>query len=173
MITPELMSQLGLTNTAGDEAVVMAITTAAVNAAKLPALQSSLDLLRTENTTLKGDKEKAEKELSDIKGESAKTVIKSLIDAAQTAGKLTVKMGTQLAADYATNPEGLKTLLEGMTGRTSVTDAIDQAAADLSTLVNKTWDELDKSGDLPKLKADNPDLFKAKFKAKFGKEYNG
>ena len=43
---------------------------------------------------------------------------------------------------------------------------------DGSTFADKTWDELDKSGQLIELKNTNIELFKNKFKAKFGVDYN-
>ena len=40
------------------------------------------------------------------------------------------------------------------------------------TLASLTWDELDRRGLLPRLKAENPDLFAAKFRERFNTSPN-
>lgn len=47
-----------------------------------------------------------------------------------------------------------------------------QQQTELADLASKTWDELDRAGRLVELKDKAPELYREKFKARFGTEPN-
>ena len=59
-----------------------------------------------------------------------------------------------------------------MPANKSVIEQLNLNNAD-NALLKLSYDELDKSNQLIKLKADNIEAFKEKYKAKFGTEYKG
>ena len=87
-------------------------------------------------------------------------------------------------AFYLDKPEDTKELLESLTmklteKRQSEVAENQENKVTLSSLVNKepkvkrSWDELDKAGELKRLKEINPEEFRKLFFEKFGKEYVG
>jgi len=87
-------------------------------------------------------------------------------------------------AFYLDKPEDTKELLESMSmklteKRQSEVAENQENKVTLSSLVNKepkvkrSWDELDKAGELKRLKEINPEEFRKLFFEKFGKEYVG
>lgn len=135
-------------------------------ARQFPDLQEKLNSLRTE-------KEKAVQDLADFKTALNKDRNKVVLDAALNAGKVTAKAAKDLADKYAGDPDGLKNLVDALPAYKPVTAKIEQEAGVLKELASKSWNELDMAGKLEDLKAADLDLFKAKFKAQFGKEYAG
>jgi hypothetical protein len=76
-----------------------------------------------------------------------------------------VSLGKQIGA------QALAETLAAMTPAVRATDIIKQQAAVNATLAAKTWDELDRAGQLVTLKQQNPEVFAVKYKEKFGEEY--
>lgn len=122
---------------------------------------------------LQAQKDKAIKDLADFKTELNKDRVKSILDTALTAGKVTAKAAKDLGDKYAGDPDGLKNLVDALPAYKPVTAQIEQEAGMVKELASKSWDDLDKAGKLEDLKAADLDLFKAKFKAQFGKDYTG
>ena len=101
-----------------------------------------------------------------------------LVDEAVRSGKINEKDDKSVSKkwlelfdrDFA----GTKILLESLPARQSVSQQIDQASGkskvELTDLETKSWDELDKAGKLIMLKDSYPDLYKEKYKDKFGVE---
>lgn len=162
MITPELMAQLGLTDASDDAAVVMAIKKTAEQAAKVPQLQSSIDLLKTENSTLKEDKEKAEAAV-------VEKDVDTQLENALKEGRTTVELNATLKNDYKANPTGLKTVLAALKQYQPITDKIENGDKK-AKYDGKTYDELHNSGELEDVRANYPETYKAVFKEKFGKD---
>jgi hypothetical protein len=153
-----------------DDADATAVGTA-IN--DLVARANSAAQLTLENTAIKAAKEKADGDLVALKAQVAKDQVEALISAALADKRITVALGDKLKADYATNPDGLKTIVEALPKFQSVTEQIDKskqtgAVADLAA---KSWDELFTTGKLEELKAKDPETFKTKFKAEFGTDY--
>lgn len=67
-------------------------------------------------------------------------------------------------------------MLAAIPHRQSVVSQIDaakgQQQTELADLASKTWDELDRAGRLVELKDKAPELYREKFKARFGTEPN-
>ena len=103
---------------------------------------------------------------------SVKTQLEGMLDKAIEDKKITVATKAQLGLAFASNPEGLKTLLAGMTGYQVITDAlVDGDATAPKGMENKTWDELFRENKLDGLKVSNLAYFKKLFKDKYGKDY--
>jgi hypothetical protein len=163
MISADLMAQLGITDTANsltDEAVVMAIKKTAENAAKVPALQSALDTLKTEATTLKQEAADAKAELETFKAEQDNAKVTEMLNQAVTDKKVTNELVETLAADYAGKPDALKKVLDGLKAYTSVTELIDKDNGELpAELQNKTYMELFNESKLELVKEKYPAVF--------------
>ncbi|MDL2254970.1 phage protease [Parabacteroides sp. OttesenSCG-928-K15] len=124
---------------------------------------------------------KDKKELADklaLKEAAEKEALKAegviLVDDAIKAGRISAESKESWLKLYDADPEGTKKALGGIPTRRSVTEQINSAAVtnqtELSDLQKKTWDELDRAGQLITLRDNYPDLYKEKFKAKFGNE---
>jgi len=168
-LTAEQIQKLNLSAEAPEAEVTAAFENLVSLAAKVPGLEQQLADANNAKST-------AVKELQDFKKEANKKTIEDLLATAQKEGKITVAAGKTLAVDYEENPTGLKNLIDALPVYNSISEQINLTGGDAETLKNlsaKTYDELDKSGELPKLKALSIDAFKAKYKEAFGKEYTG
>lgn len=159
-----LIQALNLSDNVDDETIQEGIKDLVDKASKVEILQKNLADLKTE-------KEEAEQNLTDLKNQINQDKIQNLLDAGQKAGKITAKLAKDLADKYADDPEGLASLIEGLPAYRSLSDSIEKAGGASASLIEKSWDELDKSGKLPDLKARDFEAFKEKFKEKFGKDY--
>ena len=114
-------------------------------------------------------------ELGKLKTETEKKEVETIIATALKENRITVALGDTLKAQFGTNVAGLKAVVDNMPVYSPITAKIanENEKGDLAVLSAKTYDELDKEGTLPKLKALSLDAFKAKFKEAFGKEYSG
>lgn len=106
----------------------------------------------------------AETELKNYKETALKAEVKTLCDAGVAEGKITVETAAKLSATYSENPAGLKDLLSSMPKYVSVAAQVEDtpSAKRLSALMAKSWDTLDKAGELPELKALDPKAFEEK-----------
>lgn len=163
MISADLMAQLGITDTANsltDEAVVMAIKKTAENAAKVPALQSALDTMKTEATTLKQDAANAKAELESFKTEQENAKVTEMLNQAVTDKKVTNELKETLAADYAGKPEALKKVLDGLKAYIPITDQLGKDNGELpEELQNKTYMELWSENKLELVKEKYPSVY--------------
>lgn len=120
-------------------------------------------------STLAAKAEKADalqQELDEMKKAAADKEITSLLNAAIEAHKINDVVAENLKKVYADKAEELKALLDAMPEKKKVVIANETK----DELVDKTWDELDRSGKLEELKAKHPDVFEAKFAEKFGEK---
>lgn len=158
-------AQLQALNAQADaNAVDTAIKNLVAEAAKVPQLVQDLAAQKVKAQT-------AEDALAALKATTETQTINDLIDGAIVAKKMTVEMGNSLKIDYKNNPSGLKALVDKMPVYSPIATAIDEGDAALKALMAKSYSELDKSGELPTLKAKNPDAFKQKYKEAYGTEY--
>lgn len=139
------------------------------------AVVAGIEAMHNENQTLAADKAKLEKDLADEQEAKVKGQVSDLLDKAVGDKKITVALRAVLQKDYSGNPTGLKDLLDNMPVYVPVADRIKKegAASKVVDLMDKSYDELDRSGQLADLKANDFEGFKAKYKAKFNKEYKG
>jgi len=102
----------------------------------------------------------------------------SLVDAAIKDGRISAESRENWLKLYDADQEGTKKALSGITQKASVTTQIAAAqaegasATELGDFQKKSWDEHDKLGTLITLKDKYPDVYKEKYKAKFGVEPN-
>lgn len=133
-------------------------------------LIANSDRLQKENETLSAIvKENKEKQKQQEQTEAV-----ALIDAAIKDGRIDAKAREQYISLFDKDFSIGKNILAGIAPRQSVTERIQSGAAQKSVvaLKDKSWEELDREGKLMELKDNNPELYKEKFKACFGKEPN-
>jgi hypothetical protein len=160
-LSPKLMQLLSLSDDATQE-----------------AFEAGVERLANDNEQLGKDKvgleeraQQAEKELSDERTAQVKAKVTQLLDGALEAKKITAKQRATLETLFAEKPTELGDLLSDMPAYQSIADTLNRRAGDVPTeLADKSWDDLDKAGELARVKAEFPDLYKAKFKDAFGKE---
>lgn len=129
------------------------------------------DRLKNENETLTAAIDKMNKE----KKESQKQEAITLTDAAIKDGRYDAKGRDNLLNLFDKDFEGTKSMLAAIPQRASVTGQINSGKSSGVTLgdwKDKSWDELDKAGKLVELKDTAPDVYKTKFKERFGIEPN-
>lgn len=136
-LSPDQYGKLNLPVNADDTAVQNALDAVFIKAANADNLQVQLSTATTAKTT-------AETALKTFKEAAAKTEIDSIVSAGLTAKKFTKEVGDSLKVDYASNPTGLKTLVDGMTPHISISQKLKTDEGKLKELADKTWDELDK-----------------------------
>lgn len=133
-------------------------------------LIANSDRLQKENETLSAIvKENKEKQKQQEQTEAV-----ALIDAAIKDGRIDAKAREQYISLFDKDFSIGKNILAGIAPRQSVTERIQSGAAQKSVvaLKDKSWEELDREGKLMELKDNDPELYKEKFKACFGKEPN-
>lgn len=165
-ITPALMALLSLSDKSTETDLSKAIENLADQAKKVPALE----LEKAQAITAK---DTAEKTLKDLKDASAVKEIKDLADQGIKDKKLSVALAAKLEKDYAGNPDGFKAVLADMLPQLSLVDKINEGKESVKSLADKSYKELDKSGQLQNLKDNDPELFKQKFKEQYGVDYKG
>lgn len=130
------------------------------------------DRLSEENRVLK--EEKAEQERIRMEAQRAEGV--ALVDAAVKDGRIDAAGRNAYLALFDKDFESAKVVLAAIPHRQSVVSQIDaakgQQQTELADLASKTWDELDRAGRLVELKDKAPELYREKFKARFGTDPN-
>lgn len=115
-----------------------------------------------------GEAAKLREELQQRIAAEMEAKIGNILSAAVDSHKITQEMAENLKKAYADNAEGLQQLVDAMPAKEKVVITPGINASD--SICAKSWDELDKSGELALLKAQYPDVYKAKFEQKFGKK---
>lgn len=141
----------------------------------LVAKAAKVDQLTSDLAAANTGKTKAETDLANFKKTTVENQVKDLADNAVAEGRCTKEAGEQLKKDYATNPEGLKSLVATMKPYESVVDKTKAATGSkrLADLVAMDYEKLDKEGLVEELKALSMDDFKTKYKAYTGADYTG
>lgn len=167
-LTAEQLTLLNLNAASDPAAISAAFQNLVATAAKVPDLEARLNTATTAKTT-------AETAFNDLKAASTKTQVEDLIAGGYTDKKFGKALGEKLKVDYATNPTGLKSLIDSMPKYASLTDTLETGEnnPEIKDLMAKTYTELDKSGKLERLKDLSLDGFKNKYKAQWSKEYTG
>ena len=121
------------------------------------------------------DRESAVDKMNEAKKESQKREAVSLTDAAIKDGRYDAKGRENLLNLFDKDFEGTKAMLAAIPCRANVAGQINTdkgSGVTLGDWKDKSWDELDKAGKLVELKDAAPDLYKSKFKERFGIEPN-
>jgi hypothetical protein len=119
-----------------------------------------------ENTVLKDKIAGYEKQKADaIKAEAT-----LLIDAAVKDGRIDATAKASYATLFESNHEAAKTALASMKPHTSLALSLKEGEPHNERIAKMSWDELDKGNHLVAVKKDFPEMYKEKFKAKFGTE---
>lgn len=140
----------------------------------LIAKAQKVDTLTSDLAAANTAKKTAEDALTDLKATTVTNTVNDLVAKGIADKKLTAQLGENLKKDYATNPDGLKALVDAMPAFASVIPASTGGGdTKLAALIAKSWKELDEQGQLEDLKAGDFEAFKTKFKEEFKKEYEG
>ena len=149
---------LNLSDTATDNEV----------AACVRSVISDRDRLKAENVTLKDHVDR----INSAEKAKKTTEATALVDAAIKDGRLNASARESSLKLFDTDFDSARATLAAIPSRKSVTGRIDQASGDsavgLSDLQKKDWDTLDREGKLVMLRDTCPDLYREKFKARFG-----
>lgn len=127
------------------------------------------DRIKAENVILTAAIDSQNRE----KAEARKAEAVSLTDAAIRDGRLDAKGRDGVLALFDKDFDGTKSMLEAIPRRQSVTAQLNTGGGDdvfLADVKGKKWDELDRAGKLLELKDKAPDVYKEKFKERFGVE---
>jgi hypothetical protein len=138
----------------------------------LIAKANKVDGLTNDLAAANTAKATAEKALKDLKAATTEKEVKDLIAKGIADKKLTAALGATFEKDYAGNATGLKAVIEAMPVYVSLTAQL-SGDDNFKKLAAKSWDELDKTGELAELKAKDFELYKQKFKEAFNSEYKG
>lgn len=104
-------------------------------------------------------------EIDQLRAERANAELNALLDAAVNEHRITAEQRNLMATGYAGRVEELRSLLATFPAKEAVPTPTPTATP---SLAGKSWDELDRSGELARLKAESPELFAQKFEQKFG-----
>lgn len=134
--------------------------------------KTQLETLTAEKTTADEKIVTLSNEVKTLKETAAQEKVSTMVELAVSDRKITedqkpfyIKLAT---ADF----DSAKALLDSMPANPSVKSAVDQAkASEGAEYVKLSWDEMDRKGILSDVKAKHPDIFKAKFKEKYKKDY--
>jgi hypothetical protein len=148
-------------------AVKLGLSEAATETEILASITSLQDVDK-QATALRDKIAALEKEQKDARTAEANT----LIDAALKAGKIDAKAKDGWAKLFETDFDSAKQTLQSLPERTTLRSQVDKKSGD-SGEFNLLWDELDKKNLLGRLRDTDLDLFKSKFKERFGVDYKG
>jgi len=130
-----------------------------------------IDSLTADKTTAEQAKAEAEQKYNDLVKLQDEQKIETLVQGAVDARKITADQKENYVKLATADFEVTKATLDAMKTQGKVADEIKKAEGAENKLVTLSYEELDKKGLLAKLKADNLEVFKAKFKEKFGRDY--
>lgn len=126
--------------------------------------------LETANSYLQSAHQGLQTELAELKKSQAAQEVGALLERALEDRKITVELKTRLTADYASNAEGLRTLLTAMPAYRSIAEHLAGRKQD-DTEAQWSWDDYEKNdptgGKLKNLRANDPVRYKELFDKKF------
>jgi len=160
ILSTAMLATLCLSDNSSDDDANKALEDLIDKANKVPVLESDL-----------ADKSKAltdkEKELDDLRAAGVAKEVQDLLDKGKADKKLTAALATELAASFATNPAGLKNLIDAMPAQTLVTEQLGDDAKNLAAFEGKKWDDLYATNELEGVRTKFPDLYEKLRKEKF------
>lgn len=149
---------------------ILQLRDAAADAEVLDAVQTLRDekeRLESENRTLKNAEEAR---LADLKKMQQAEAV-ALVDAAVRDGRINADGRTSFLKLFDNDFEGAKAVLASIPKRQSVAEQIEKNCGAQLKDFSGTWDELDRADRLRELKDKAPELFKEKYREKFGVDY--
>jgi hypothetical protein len=117
--------------------------------------------------------ERLTKEVNEIKLAAVNDKATALVDGAIAAKKITAEEKDSFVELAKTNYDAVKKILDAKKGFTSVTEELNKKSADAGEYATLNFRELEQKGLAAKLKKEDPELFKTKFKDFYGTEYKG
>jgi hypothetical protein len=159
-LTAVMLAALNLSDKSSEEDANKVFQDLVDSAGKVPGLEKDLADKSTALTA-------KEKELADLKASNVVATVQDLLDKGETDKKLTKSVSAKLAVSFATNPEGLKDLIDAMSAQVLVTNNLDGEAKDLAAFDGKKWDDLYASNELENVRTKFPDLYEKLRKEKF------
>lgn len=125
-------------------------------------------------STLLAEKNAAEGNVKTLKNELEAlraAEMNGLLETALEQGKITRLLSDSLKEDYKDNPSGLKKMLSALPAYKSISGRLDgHGNSDAAKFTALSWDELDHGGHLSEVKEHHPELYREKFKARFGRD---
>jgi len=156
----ELCAVLNLTAGANDSEVLTAVKVMSNDYKKLSA----------ENAVLSAEVVALQQQAAAISAARTTLEIDGLLNRALEEKRITTELKTKLAADYATNPEGLKLLLMAMPAYRAIAEQLRGKSTD-KTEGEWEWDDYEKNDPTGKklkdLRGEDPVRYKALFEKKF------
>lgn len=158
-----------LSNKNNKQMKLIALALGLGNDASEAELEAKAKELVAENTQLK--QEKADRELAEKAAQKEEAV--GLVDAAVKLGKIDARAKDHFLKLFEVDFESAKFTLEGIAKPVDVAGEISKSAngeaGEGARLAKLSWDELDRSDLLVKLKAEYPTIYEQKFNEKFKK----
>lgn len=129
---------------------------------------------KTQIEVLTREKDELQTKLDEAERLELSAKVETLVQGAVDSRKITADEKPHYVELATANYSSVENLLGGKQVNPSIAEQIGQAKAkNVNLYAGKTWDELDRSGELVQLKADDFTLFKELFKSKFNAEYEG
>ncbi|MBA3830149.1 MAG: hypothetical protein H0X33_14515 [Taibaiella sp.] len=152
-VSPEMIQELNLAAGATPDVAMQAIKDLKAKAARVDDLET---------------------QVTDLKAGATASAVKTILDGAQSEGRVTVPVRKELEKQYADKPEDLKALVATFPKASypldKVTVAADKQGKQYQALADKTYDELMSSGEMATVKEKYPELYAEKFESKFDKK---
>jgi hypothetical protein len=137
---------------------------------KVQELVNKATELHEQHKTLQADNLALKDELAQVNSEAAKAEISTILQRALEDKKITVELSNKLSADYAMNPEGLRSLVAAMPAYRSIAEHLSHRHTDKEE-AQWLWDDYEKSDPTGKklkdLRANDPARYKELFDEKF------
>lgn len=127
--------------------------------------------LEAENQLLHEEKARLTTTLDEIKTSRMKAEVQSLLVRALEDKKVTVELRDRLAADYAGNPEGLRTLLAAMPAYRSIAEQLRQPKQE-GNITDWTWDDYERNDPSGKKLMELRATDAAKYQELFNNKFN-
>jgi hypothetical protein len=157
-------------NTKNSNMKLIALKLGLSEAATQDEILVSITKLQDDNKTVVTLQQKIEATEKEKKQKQEAEAIK-LIDDAVKAGKIDATGKESFKALFAGDFDNAKKMLESISMKSNLANQVNHSAGGASEkFVKLSWDEMDKKGMLAELKETDADLYKSKFKEKFGKE---
>lgn len=148
---------------------------------KIKELVTLAETQKTTINTLTQDKSAKEAEVIQLNAKvteletlAVTQKITALVDGAVEGRKITADQKPHFLKLAQADFDSAKALIDSMPSNPSLKTEVEKNQEGKAAEYEKlSWDDMDKSGKLVALKAEFPDIFNAKFKEKFGKDYPG